>query len=70
MLCCLSLRLLPLCRHLGSQLTEMERAIERMMEADLVHFAMDDMELRLRALSNPTLSSDVIASEVYTHPFY
>ena len=55
-----------LCRHLGSQLAEMERAIEKMMEADLVHFAMEDIGLRVKAFSNPTLSSDVIASEVQT----
>lgn len=28
-----------LCRHLGSQLAELERVIERMMEADFVEFA-------------------------------
>ena len=27
------------CRHLGSQLAELERVIERMMEADFVEFA-------------------------------
>lgn len=28
-----------ICRHLGSQLAELERVIERMMEADFVEFA-------------------------------
>ena len=27
------------CRHLGSQLAELERVIEKMMEADFVEFA-------------------------------
>ena len=27
------------CRHLGSQLAELERVIERMMEADFIEFA-------------------------------
>ena len=34
-------------RHLGSQLAELERAIEKMMEADFVHFAMEDIHHRL-----------------------
>jgi hypothetical protein len=50
-------------RHLGSQLAEMERAIERMMEADLVSFAMEDIALRGRAISNHSLTSDVSSSE-------
>jgi hypothetical protein len=50
-------------RHLGSQLAEMERAIEKMMEADLVDFAMEDIRLRVKAFSNPSLNSDVSASE-------
>ena len=53
-----------LSRHLGSQLAEMERAIEKMMEADLVDFAMEDIGLRVKAFSNPSLNSDVTASEV------
>ena len=52
------------CRHLGSQLAEMERAIERMMEADLVHFAMEDISLRMRAISSPSLTPDISISEV------
>ena len=55
------------CRHLSSQLAEMERAIVRMMEADLVRFAMEDIHLRMRAVSHPHLSSDVITSEVYPY---
>ena len=51
-------------RHLGSQLAEMERAIERMMEADLVDFTRKDIGLRLKAISNPSFNSDVNASEV------
>ena len=34
-------------RHLGSQLVELERAIEKMMEADFVHFALEDIHHRL-----------------------
>ena len=34
-------------RHLGSQLAELERAIEKMMEADFVHFALEDIHHRL-----------------------
>ena len=33
-------------RHLGSQLAELERAIEKMMEADFVKFAMEDIQQR------------------------
>ena len=36
------------------------------MEADLVDFAMEDIRLRVKAFSNPSLNSDVSASEVYT----
>ena len=35
------------CRHLGSQLAEMENVIERMMEADLVDYAVQDIRNRL-----------------------
>ena len=38
------------CRHLGSQLAEMEKAIEKMMEADFVHFALEDICHRLPAM--------------------
>ena len=53
------------CRHLGSQLAEMERAIERMMEADLVNFAMEDIALKGRAITNPSLAPDISSSEVH-----
>lgn len=36
-------------RHLGSQLAELEKAIEKMMEADFVHFALEDIVHRLPA---------------------
>ena len=60
------------CRHLGSQLAEMERAIERMMEADLVHFALEDIALKVMAIGNPSLVSDISSSEVlymYIHVY-
>ena len=34
-------------RHLSSQLDELEKAIEAMMENDLVHVAMADMTARI-----------------------
>lgn len=34
-------------RHLSSQLDELEKAIEAMMENDLVHVAMADMKARI-----------------------
>ena len=37
-------------RHLGSQLAELERAIEKMMEADFVQFALEDILHRLPAV--------------------
>ena len=42
----------------------MERAIERMMEADLVHFALEDIALKVTAIGNPSLVSDICSSEV------
>ena len=36
-----------MCRHLGSQLAEMENVIEKMMESDLVEYAMQDIRRRL-----------------------
>ena len=36
-----------MCRHLGSQLSEIETLICRMMEADLVEYAMQDVRTRL-----------------------
>lgn len=35
------------CRHLGSQLAEMENVIEKMMESDLVEYAIQDIRHRL-----------------------
>ena len=35
------------CRHLGCQLVEMEKMIEKMMEVDLVQISVNDMRARL-----------------------
>ena len=35
-------------RHLGCQLVEMEKMIEKMMEVDLVQIAVNDVQARLR----------------------
>lgn len=35
-------------RHLGSQLAELERAIEAMMESDFVRVALEDVRARVR----------------------
>ena len=52
-------------RHLGSQLSEMENVIEKMMEADLVDFAVQDIRYRLEASQNATTSEEgPIESEV------
>ena len=44
-------------RHLGSQLAELERVIERMMEADFVSFAMEDIQQRLQSASEAAPSN-------------
>lgn len=50
-------------RHLGSQLAELEKAIEKMMEADFVRFCLEDIKQRLELESE---SSEGIESEVRT----
>ena len=40
--------------HLGSQLVEMAKAIERLMETDFVHFAQQEIQHRLTLLRNPS----------------
>ena len=40
------------CRHLNSQLIELENAIERMMESDFVHFTIEDIQSRIKNPSN------------------
>ena len=59
-------------RHLGSQLAEMEKAIEKMMEADFVHFALEDICHRLPAVLRKDglhlTNSEMESSEVqYMH---
>lgn len=49
-------------RHLSSQLTELERAIEKMMEADFVGYCLADVKQRLLESANE--NSDVSESEV------
>ena len=58
-------------RHLGSQLAELERAIEKMMEADFVQFALEDIHHRLPStlrkggtMQAPSTEGD--SSEVHT----
>lgn len=51
------------CRHLGSQLAEMESAIEKMMESDLVEYAMEDIRHRLTHQED----NDANESEVMHH---
>lgn len=43
-----------MCRHLGSQLAEMENVIEKMMESDLVEYAMQDIRRRLEMCRDTT----------------
>jgi len=38
-------------RHLGSQLAELENAIERMMECDFVSFFMEGLKMKLNKVS-------------------
>ena len=52
------------CRHLGSQLAELENAIEKMMEADLVEFAMQDVQYRLEMCRDESLANEASESEV------
>ena len=45
-------------RHLGSQLSEMENVIEKMMEADLVDFAVQDIRYRLEVNQHMSVSEE------------
>ena len=61
-------------RHLGSQLAELERAIEKMMEADFVKFAMEDIQQRLQYAqematphSNPERTDSEVLPYCYWH---
>lgn len=55
-----------ICRHLGSQLAEMENVIEKMMEADLVEYAVQDIRHRLEACRDLTLAeTETSESEVH-----
>ena len=57
-----------LCRHLGSQLAELENAIEKMMESDLVEYAVQDIRHRLEVCRDPTLGdTESSESEVCTY---
>ena len=56
------------CRHLGSQLSEIESLIGRMMEADLVDYAMLDIRARLERPLNHTPSPDSIPSDSEVKP--
>ena len=38
---------IPILRHLGSQLHELEKAIENLMEADFIHVALEDLQSRV-----------------------
>ena len=49
-----------LCRHLGSQLSEMRNVIERMMEADFVDFAVANLNITNK-------KNDEIYEEVRQH---
>ena len=40
---------LIICRHLGSQLAELENAIEKMMECDFVRFFMEGLKMKLNS---------------------
>ena len=40
---------LVVCRHLGSQLAELENAIEKMMECDFVSFYMEGLKMKLNS---------------------
>lgn len=44
-------------RHLGSQLAEMEKLIEKMLQADFVKYAMSD-------LNRPVTDSQALTQEV------
>lgn len=62
-------------RHLGSQLAEMENVIEKMMEADLVEFAVQDIRYRLEVCQNAavpedgTSESEVMHSHIHTYDY-
>ena len=50
-------------RHLGSQLAEMERAIDNLMEADFLNVTCNDLEKRIAELERVE-SPDGIDTEV------
>ena len=56
--------LFPLVRHLDSQLAELEKMIERMMEADFVHFTLEDVRNRVTRTRGISSSPDGVDSEV------
>lgn len=49
------------CRHLGSQLAELERVIERMMEADFVEFATAN----LGRMAEDEMGNEDLVDEVF-----
>ena len=60
-------------RHLGSQLAELERAIEKMMEADFVKFAMEDIQQRLQyaqEMATPHSNPERTDSEVWPYCYW
>ena len=54
--------LILFCRHLGSQLAELERVIERMMEADFVEFATAN----LNRMTEDEMGNEDLVDEVCT----
>ena len=55
-------------RHLSSQLVELEKAIEKMMEADFVHFAVEDILNRFK--SSLQEGSARVETEVCSYTFW
>ena len=51
-------------RHLGSQLIELEKAIEKMMENDFVRFALEDIQHRIKNSSTDTVGTARAETEV------
>lgn len=52
-----------ICRHLGSQLAELERVIERMMEADFVEFATAN----LSRTAEDDMGNEDLVDEVFSN---
>lgn len=50
-------------RHLGSQLSEMERAIGKMMEGDFVNFCLEDMRQRIKEAEGPETTETEVCLE-------